>query len=37
MSIIIERGKDETKSWAFHEFLNMCSIDGNDTFVELRD
>ena len=29
--------KEETKSCVFHGFLNMCSVDQNDTFVELPD
>ena len=37
MSVVMETEMDETKSYLFNGFLNMCSVDQNDTFVELSD
>ena len=33
----METVKEETKSCVFHWFLNMCSVDRNDTFAELLE
>ena len=33
----METENDETKSCVFYGFLNMCSVDRYDTFVELSD
>ena len=33
----METEKDETKSCVFYGFLNICSVDRHDTFVELSD
>ena len=37
MSVMMETVKEETKSCVFHGFLNMCSVDRNDTFAELPE
>ena len=37
MSVMMETEKDETKSCVFYQFLNMCSVDGHDAFVEPSD
>ena len=37
MSVMMETEKDQTKSCVFYGFLNMCSVDRHDTFVELSD
>ena len=31
----METEKDEIKNCVFYGFLNMCSVDRHDTFVEL--
>ena len=33
----METDKDETKSCVHHGFLNMCSVDQNDTSVKLLE
>ena len=33
----METEKYETKSCVLHGFLNICSVDRNDTFVKLSD
>ena len=33
----METKNDETKSCVFYGFLNICSVDWNDTFVKLSD
>lgn len=37
MWIMIETEKDEGKSCAVHGLLNTCSVDRNETFVELSE
>ena len=34
---MMETDQNQTKSCVFHGFLNMWSVDRNDTFVELSD
>ena len=34
---MMETKNDETKSCVFYGFLNICSVDWNDTFVKLLD
>ena len=37
MDVMMETDQNETKRCVFHEFLNMCPADRNDTFAELSD